>query len=135
MSSTRPSSFRTTGRPTATSRFPAVCAGKSQNHIADHDDWAPRVSFAYALDGHKDKKQAKTVLRGGYGVFYDRFQIANLLSVRALQRRSQQPEAGHHQQSHLLQLHQPEQSRIWPVRLTSSSTSTIDTVKPHFHAP
>ena len=27
---------------------------ESQNHIADHDDWAPRVAFAYALDGHKD---------------------------------------------------------------------------------
>ncbi len=24
---------------------------EAQNHIADHDDWAPRVAFAYALDG------------------------------------------------------------------------------------
>ena len=47
---------------------------EAQNHIADHNDWAPRVAFAYALDGHKDKK-AKTVLRGGYGFFYDRFRI------------------------------------------------------------
>ena len=54
---------------------------ESQNHISDHDDWAPRISFAYALDGHKDKKQAKTVLRGGYGIFYDRLQIADLLST------------------------------------------------------
>jgi hypothetical protein len=52
---------------------------ESQNHIADHDDWAPRVAFAYALDGHKDSKQAKTVLRGGYGIFYDRFNISNML--------------------------------------------------------
>jgi hypothetical protein len=54
---------------------------ESQNHIADHDDWAPRVAFAYALDGHKDSKQAKTVLRGGYGIFYDRFNISNMLSA------------------------------------------------------
>ena len=54
---------------------------ESQNHIADHDDWAPRVAFAYALDGHKNAKQAKTVLRGGYGIFYDRFSIGNLLSA------------------------------------------------------
>ena len=54
---------------------------ESQNHIADHDDWAPRVAFAYALDGHKDSKQAKTVLRGGYGIFYDRFSIDNMLSA------------------------------------------------------
>jgi hypothetical protein len=53
---------------------------ESQNHIADHDDWAPRVAFAYALDGHKDKKQAKTVLRGGFGFFYDRFSLSNELS-------------------------------------------------------
>ena len=46
---------------------------ETQNHIADHSDWAPRAAFAYALDGHKNKKQAKTVLRGGYGFFYDRF--------------------------------------------------------------
>ncbi len=54
---------------------------ESQNHIADHDDWAPRVAFAYALDGHKDSKQAKTVLRGGYGIFYDRFSTDNMLSA------------------------------------------------------
>ncbi len=51
---------------------------ESQNHVADHDDWAPRVSFAYALDGHKSGTQAKTVLRGGYGFFYTRFSLGNL---------------------------------------------------------
>ena len=55
---------------------------ESQNHVADHDDWGPRVAFAYALDGHKDKKQAKTVLRGGYGFFYDRFGLGNLLNAK-----------------------------------------------------
>jgi hypothetical protein len=54
---------------------------ESQNHISDHNDWAPRVAFAYALDGHKDSKQAKTVLRGGYGIFYDRFTTGYLLPV------------------------------------------------------
>jgi len=54
---------------------------ETQNHTADHSDFAPRFAFAYALDGHKDKKQAKTVLRGGYGFFYDRFQPNNLMSL------------------------------------------------------
>jgi hypothetical protein len=54
---------------------------ESQNHISDHDDWAPRVSFAYALDGHKKGATPKTVLRGGFGIFYDRFGIGNLLST------------------------------------------------------
>jgi hypothetical protein len=54
---------------------------EGQNHVSDHSDWGPRVAFAYALDGHKDRKQAKTVLRGGYGFFYDRFRLGNLLSA------------------------------------------------------
>src|SRR5205814_2913157 len=53
---------------------------ESQNHIADHNDWAPRFSLAYALDGGKGK-QAKTVVRAGYGDFYHRFTSRNLLSV------------------------------------------------------
>jgi hypothetical protein len=54
---------------------------ETQNHISDHDDWGPRFSFAYALDGHKDKKQAKTVVRGGYGFFYDRLPLADELDA------------------------------------------------------
>jgi hypothetical protein len=54
---------------------------ESQNHTADHSDWGPRVAFAYALDGHKDKKQAKTVLRGGFGFFFDRFQATSLMNL------------------------------------------------------
>ena len=53
---------------------------ESQNHIADHNDWAPRVSMAYALDAGKGK-QAKTVLRAGFGTFYDRFQVTNLMTI------------------------------------------------------
>jgi hypothetical protein len=63
-------------------RFLTLSGGlrwETQNHTADHSDWAPRVAFAYALDGHKNKKQAKTVLRGGYGFFYDRFQVSSLM--------------------------------------------------------
>jgi hypothetical protein len=53
---------------------------ESQNHVSDHSDWAPRFSMAYALDGGHGK-QAKTVLRAGYGIFYDRLQIANFLNI------------------------------------------------------
>ena len=54
---------------------------EAQNHISDHDDWAPRAAFAYALDGNGKDKKAKTVLRGGYGFFYDRLGSGNLLTI------------------------------------------------------
>ncbi len=37
---------------------------ETQNHIADHNDWAPRVAMAYALDA-KGNKAAKTVAARG----------------------------------------------------------------------
>ncbi len=52
---------------------------ESQNDIADHNDWAPRLSFAWAPAG--GSKQAKTVIRGGYGWFFDRFQENNILQA------------------------------------------------------
>lgn len=54
---------------------------ETQNHIADHSDWGPRLAFAYALDGHKDRSKARTVLRGGFGFFYDRFDAGDLMSL------------------------------------------------------
>ncbi|HEY3704074.1 MAG TPA: TonB-dependent receptor [Terracidiphilus sp.] len=57
---------------------------ESQNHVADHNDWAPRIGMAYALDGGKGKP-SKTVLRAGFGMFYDRFATSNLLNVQHFQ--------------------------------------------------
>ncbi len=54
---------------------------ESQNHVADHSDWAPRFAFAYALDGHKKGTVQKTVIRGGFGFFYDRFQDDSLMDL------------------------------------------------------
>lgn len=53
---------------------------ETQNHIADHSDFAPRLAFAYALDGHKNGAVSKTILRGGYGFFYDRLSMGSLMS-------------------------------------------------------
>ena len=57
---------------------------ETQNHTGDHSDWGPRIAVAYALDGHKKGKVAKTVLRGGYGFFYDRFGIGSLMTLEQL---------------------------------------------------
>ena len=48
-----------------------------QNWISDKDDWAPRVSLAYALGKRSGNSQPKTVVRAGYGWFYQRFTVAN----------------------------------------------------------
>ena len=44
---------------------------ESQNGISDHADLAPRVSLAWGLG--RGKRKPKTVLRAGWGMFYDRF--------------------------------------------------------------
>ena len=45
---------------------------ETQNEIHDHADWAPRIGFAWGIGGG-GKSAPKTVLRGGFGLFYDRF--------------------------------------------------------------
>ncbi|MGA2570106.1 MAG: TonB-dependent receptor [Terracidiphilus sp.] len=50
---------------------------ETQNQISDHNDWAPRLSLAWAPGGAK----SKTVIRGGYGWFYDRFNANNALTA------------------------------------------------------
>jgi hypothetical protein len=45
---------------------------ETQNQIHDHADLAPRITFSWGLGGTR-KSSPKTVLRAGYGIFYDRF--------------------------------------------------------------
>ena len=45
---------------------------ETQNQIHDHADWAPRLSLAWGL-GRGNNPSPKTVLRAGFGIFYDRF--------------------------------------------------------------
>ncbi len=50
---------------------------EAQNYIHDKDDWAPRISLAYALGKSSGKQRPKTVVRAGYGWFYQRFTVPN----------------------------------------------------------
>ncbi|MGO8791902.1 MAG: carboxypeptidase regulatory-like domain-containing protein [Terriglobia bacterium] len=54
---------------------------ETQNTIHDHTDFAPRVGLAWAL-GHGNS--AKTVIRTGFGIFYDRFQETQIIEATHL---------------------------------------------------
>jgi hypothetical protein len=53
---------------------------EAQTHISSHFDFAPRIYMAWSPDG-KAGKPAKTVIRLGFGIFYDR--IAESFSLSA----------------------------------------------------
>jgi hypothetical protein len=51
---------------------------ETQNHLSDHHDFAPRVSLRYGLGRGSNPK---TVLNAGFGMFYDRYMLANVLNT------------------------------------------------------
>ena len=62
---------------------------ETQNAIHDHADWAPRLGFAWGIGGG-GKSSPKTVLRGGFGIFYDRFSSSYVLNADRLNGVTQQ---------------------------------------------
>jgi Carboxypeptidase regulatory-like domain len=52
---------------------------EAQTDISDHNDWAPRLSLAWAP--HTGAGSAKTVIRAGYGWFFDRFNSTYILNA------------------------------------------------------
>jgi hypothetical protein len=60
---------------------------ETQDHIHDHADFAPRFGFAWGLG---KGKSTKTVLRAGYGIFYDRFGQGLILNAERLNGINQQ---------------------------------------------
>jgi len=61
---------------------------ETQNEIRDHADFAPRVSLAWGLGGQGGPP--KTVLRAGFGIFYDRFSQELIMRARRLNGLNQQ---------------------------------------------
>ncbi len=97
---------------------------ETQNAIHDHGDWAPRLSFAWGIGGG-GKSAPKTVLRGGFGLFYDRFSNTLVLNADRLN--------GVTQQQYVVDdpAYTPN-----PVAPTSSSApQAIYQISPGLHAP
>jgi hypothetical protein len=100
---------------------------ESQNGIGDHNDWAPRLSFAWA-PGQHGASQAKTVIRGGYGWFFDRFAENYLLQAIR--------QNGINQQQYVIQNPSFYQNAPTAAQLASNSVAapTIYEVAPNLKA-
>lgn len=60
---------------------------ESENVISDHADWAPRVGIAWGLGRGSN---VKTVLRAGWGIFYQRFDDDEMIIAARLNGLNQQ---------------------------------------------
>ena len=55
---------------------------EAQTNIHDKGDFAPRIGVAWGLGGNQGRlRQPKTVIRAGFGLFYDRFALAQVLNA------------------------------------------------------
>ncbi len=101
---------------------------ETQNNFSDKADFAPRFGVAWGIGGSA-KKPPKTILRAGFGIFYNRFTYTMALQQERLN--------GINQQTY--QVLNPEfyLSDIPPVNQLPSSTTapTIYTVNNNLHAP
>src|SRR5579863_955037 len=61
---------------------------ETQNAIHDKGDLAPRVGFAWGVGGRT--APPKVVIRGGYGIFYDRFESTQIMQAERLNGVTQQ---------------------------------------------
>ena len=107
---------------------------ETQNRINDKSDWAPRLSFAYAL-GHSDAKHPpKTVLRAGYGWFYQRFTVPNSFGSNA---GTPYVIQAIHQNgiNQMVSTVTDPTFPVSPVSVANANTAqTLYTIDPHFHA-
>jgi hypothetical protein len=111
---------------------------EGQNWINNHADWGPRVALAWA-PGHTGKGPAKTVVRAGYGWFYDRFNVPGSLNSPGATPYVIQTihQNGTNQLSYVVNnpnFYNPD-GPVAPVPGGSSTTRpTIYSIDPHFHA-
>jgi Carboxypeptidase regulatory-like domain len=107
---------------------------ETQNRIHDKSDWAPRVSLAYALGHGNGKQPPKTVVRGGYGWFFQRFTVPNSFGSNA--GTPYLIQAIH--QNGINQTVSLTTNPTFPVTPTapvnSQTAQTLYTIDPHFHA-
>ncbi len=98
---------------------------ETQNDIHDHADWAPRLSFAWGLG--EGKGAPKTVLRGGFGIFYNRITQDIVLNAERFN--------GVTEQQYTLQSTSGPVPYPSPPTTFPSSLQTLYQINPTLHAP
>jgi hypothetical protein len=54
---------------------------ETQSYIHDWRDFAPRLAISWAPGGGANNSRAKTVLRAGFGIFYNRFPLSDIVTA------------------------------------------------------
>ena len=98
---------------------------EGQNQINDHADFGPRFAFAWAVGG--GSKPAKTVIRGGYGWFFDRFQYTNVLQAIR--------QNGINQQQYVVKNPPPAITAATASQEASEAAPTTYSIAPSLRAP
>ena len=100
---------------------------ESQNQISDNADFAPRIGLAWGI-GKGGGRSPKTVLRAGWGIFYDRFDQEYLIQAQRLN--------GIAQQQFLVTNPDFYPNLPTPAELAAATTSpTVYQVDPKLRAP
>jgi hypothetical protein len=115
---------------------------ESQNRISDKDDWAPRLAVAYALGRASGNKPAKTVIRAGYGWFYQRFTVPNSFGssagtpyiVQAIHQNGVNQQQFIQNSSNTAITYNPNQTTVIDGSSAGTKAPTTYSVDPHFHA-
>jgi hypothetical protein len=95
---------------------------ETQNHISDRTDFAPRIGISWGLG---NSKSTKSVLRAGYGIFYDRFEDNYILNAERLN--------GINQQQYIIS--SPDFFPNIPPVNTLTASPTIYQIDPHLRTP
>jgi hypothetical protein len=112
---------------------------EGQNRIHDRTDFGPRLALAWA-PGAVGNKPPKTVLRAGYGWFFDRFTVPNSFNSATGTPYIMQAihQNGVNQQSFIVNnppFYNPTGPVTPPVLSAApASTPTVFSIDPHFHA-
>jgi hypothetical protein len=99
---------------------------EDQNRIHDHTNLAPRIALAWS-PGRPSSSPAKTVIRAGYGWFYDRFTVPSAFGSLG--------EAPYIVQAlHDNRINQQTSVTSNPSSPTSLTVPSYRTIDPHLHA-